>query len=159
MESLSDKVADLKACNIIKIRLQHRCFHVNIAKSLRASILKIICKLLLLPLEVFCIRNLLILACQCFIWYTRRLYMAAAYLFFNYNCILVYEISFSNTLCSIYRSNTLLWKIHDIAKINFDCFAIDESNQVKNSCTIMRCQGYFLKIALGMRLFPIHFKK
>ena len=53
MKSLSDKVADLKACNIIKKRLEHKCFLVNIAKSLRASILKIICKWLLLPLEVF----------------------------------------------------------------------------------------------------------
>ena len=80
--------------------------------------------------------------------------MAAAYLFFNYNCILAYEISFSDTrkLCSIYRSNQPLWKIHGIASINFDCFAIEESNQVKISCVIMRCQGYFLKIALGTRL-------
>ena len=46
----------------MKERLQHRCFPVNIAKSLRTSILKIICKQLLLPLEVFCVRNLLILA-------------------------------------------------------------------------------------------------
>ena len=72
MESHSDKVADLKACNIIKKRLQHRCFHVNIAKSLRTSILKIICKRLLLPLEVFCIRNMLILAMTIFILYTQE---------------------------------------------------------------------------------------
>ena len=40
--------------------------------------------------------------------------MAAAYLFFNYNCILDYEISFSVTrkLCSIYRSTQPLRKIH-----------------------------------------------
>ena len=31
-------------------------------------------------------------------------------------------------------------------------FAIDESNQVKISRVIMWCQGYFHKIALGMRL-------
>ena len=61
MESLSDEVADLKVCNIKK-RLQHGCFPMNIAKSLRTSILKIIYKWLLLPLEVFCIRNLLISA-------------------------------------------------------------------------------------------------
>ena len=40
-------------------------------------------------------------------------------------------------LSSIYRSNQPLWKIHDIAYINFDCFTIGESN---------------LKIALGTRL-------
>ena len=43
MESLSDKVAKSKAWKIIKNRLQHRYFPVNIAKSFRASILKIIC--------------------------------------------------------------------------------------------------------------------
>ena len=34
MESISNKVVDLKACNVIKKRLQRRCFPVNIAKSL-----------------------------------------------------------------------------------------------------------------------------
>ena len=38
----------LKACNFIKKRLQHRCFPVNIAKFLRTPILKNICKPLLL---------------------------------------------------------------------------------------------------------------
>ena len=32
-----NKVADLKACNFLKTRLQHRCFLVNIAKLLRAE--------------------------------------------------------------------------------------------------------------------------
>ena len=53
MESLSNRVAGLKASHVIKERLQHRCFPVNIAKSLRTSILKIICKRLPLPLDVF----------------------------------------------------------------------------------------------------------
>ena len=78
--------------------------------------------------------------------------MPTAYLFLNYNCIWAYEISYSNALCCIYRSNQPLWKTHGIASINFGCFAIDESNQVKISREIMRCQGYFLKIALGMNL-------
>ena len=78
--------------------------------------------------------------------------MATTYLFHDYNCIFAYEISFLNTLSIIYRSNQPLRKIHDIAYINFDCFAIGESNQVKISRAIIRCQGYFLKIALGMRL-------
>ena len=30
MKSLSNKVADRKACNVIEKRLQHRCFPVNI---------------------------------------------------------------------------------------------------------------------------------
>ena len=33
------------------------------------------------------------------------------------------------------------------------CFTIDESNEVKISREVMWCQGYFLKIALGARLF------
>ena len=32
------KVADLKTCNFVKTRSQHRCFSVNIAKFLRTSI-------------------------------------------------------------------------------------------------------------------------
>ena len=62
MESLSNKAVDLEACSVIKKRFPHRCFPVNIAKSLTTCILKIVCKRLLLPLEVFCMRNLLILA-------------------------------------------------------------------------------------------------
>ena len=62
IESLSNEAEDFKPCNVVKKRLQHRCFPLNIAKSLRTSILKIICKRLLQPPEVFCIRNLLILA-------------------------------------------------------------------------------------------------
>ena len=59
----------------MKERLQHRCFPVNIAKSLRASILKIICKQLLLPLEVFGVRNLLILAMtMLYLVYKKTLY-------------------------------------------------------------------------------------
>ena len=56
------------------------------------------------------------------------------------------------TLRFLYRLNQPLWKIHGIASINFNCFTIDESNQVKVSRKIMRCQGYFFKIALGTRL-------
>ena len=54
LESLFNKVADLQDCNVIKMRLQHRCFSVNIAKYFRAAILKIICGRLLLSLEGFC---------------------------------------------------------------------------------------------------------
>ena len=37
LETLFNKVAELKACNFIKKRLQHRYFPVNIAKLLRAA--------------------------------------------------------------------------------------------------------------------------
>ena len=37
LESLFNKVSGLEACIFIKKRLQHRCFHVSIAKSLRTS--------------------------------------------------------------------------------------------------------------------------
>ena len=90
--------------------LLKRVFSCEYCKIFKSIYFQIICKRLLLPLEVFCIRNLLILA-------MRMLHLAAAYLFFNYNCIFAYEISFSDTrkLCSIYRSNQPLWKIHSIA--------------------------------------------
>ena len=48
LESLFHKVAALKACSFNKKRIQHRCFPVNIAKFLRAPILKNICERLLL---------------------------------------------------------------------------------------------------------------
>ena len=37
LESLFNKVAELKGCSFIKQRLQHRYFHVNIAKILRTA--------------------------------------------------------------------------------------------------------------------------
>ena len=40
LESLFNKVAGLKAYNLIKKRLQHSCFPVNIAKFVRTPILK-----------------------------------------------------------------------------------------------------------------------
>ena len=48
LESLFHKIAALQVCNFIKKRLQHMCFAVNIAKFLRAPILKNICERLLL---------------------------------------------------------------------------------------------------------------
>ena len=46
--SLINKAKGLHAGNLIKKRLQHRCFLVNNAKFLRTPILKNICKPLLL---------------------------------------------------------------------------------------------------------------
>ena len=34
LESIFNKVAGLKSCNVIEKRLQHRCFPVNIAQVL-----------------------------------------------------------------------------------------------------------------------------
>ena len=48
LESLFNKIADLKFCNFIKKKLQHRYFTVNIAKFLRAPVPKNICERLLL---------------------------------------------------------------------------------------------------------------
>ena len=60
LESLFNKVVGQKACNkkeTIKKRNQHRCFLVNIAKFLRTPILKNICYLLLLILQVMYARD------------------------------------------------------------------------------------------------------
>ena len=38
LESLFSEVAEVKVCNLIKKRLQHRCFPVNTAKCLRTAI-------------------------------------------------------------------------------------------------------------------------
>ena len=48
LESLFNQVADLQSSNFVKKRLQHRCFPVKYAKFLRTSILKNICKRVLL---------------------------------------------------------------------------------------------------------------
>ena len=48
LESLFNKVSGLQAWSFIRKRLQHRCFHVNIAKYLRTPILMNICQQLLL---------------------------------------------------------------------------------------------------------------
>ena len=40
LESLFNKVAGLKVWNFVLKRLQHRCFPVNMAKFLRAPVMK-----------------------------------------------------------------------------------------------------------------------
>ena len=57
LKPLFNKVADVQAYNVVKKRLQNKCFPVNITKSLREPsyfILIIICERLLLPLKVIC---------------------------------------------------------------------------------------------------------
>ena len=58
--------------------------------------------------------------------------MAAAYLFFNHNCILAYEIYFLDTrkLCSMYRPNQPLWKIHT-ALHKLILIVLQLTNQIK----------------------------
>ena len=51
LKHLFNKVAGLQACNLMKKRLQHRYFPINIAKLLRTPILKNICEGLLLMME------------------------------------------------------------------------------------------------------------
>ena len=43
LESLFNKAAGLKACSLIKKRLQHKCFPLKFAKFLKIPILKNIC--------------------------------------------------------------------------------------------------------------------
>ena len=50
LASLFNKVSGFQGCNVIKKRLQNRCFPVNIANFLRTTILKNICERLLLYL-------------------------------------------------------------------------------------------------------------
>ena len=47
LESLFNKLANLKVCNAIKIELLRKCFPVKFAKFLRAPILKNICERML----------------------------------------------------------------------------------------------------------------
>ena len=51
LETVFSKVAGFKACNFITKKVQHRCFPVKFAKSLRIPILKNICERLLLYLH------------------------------------------------------------------------------------------------------------
>ena len=159
LESLCNKVADLQTCNVIKKRHQRRCFPmntvVNIAKSLRTPFLTIIWQRLLLPLEVFCIKTLLISTMRMLhLTYQKTIWLQLIYflttvafglmkyrLWIDGNNLRVLVKDF--ILYSIYGSNQSLWEIHGIASINFDCFTIDESKQVKISRKIMQCQGYF----------------
>ena len=62
LELLVKKVADLKACNFIKKRLQHRCFFVNIAILLRRVIFKNICEWLLMA-NVLWLKKANVLSC------------------------------------------------------------------------------------------------
>ena len=48
LESLFNRFACFKTCNVLKKTLRHRCFPVNIAKILRTFILMKICEQLLL---------------------------------------------------------------------------------------------------------------
>ena len=112
-----NKVADLLVCNIIKKILQHRCFLVNIAKSLKALILKIICERLLLSLEVFCkdfvdnsYENASFGILEDSIW-LQLIYFLTTIAFWFMK--ILFWIDGDNL--STYRSNQPLWKIHGIA--------------------------------------------
>ena len=49
---ISQYTVKFQLCNVIKKRIQHRCFPVNIAKFLRTPIFKNICKTLLLSVSI-----------------------------------------------------------------------------------------------------------
>ena len=131
LESLCNKVADLQTCHIIKKVLQQRRFSmntvVNIAKSLRTPFLAIIWKRLLLPLEVFCIKTLLILAVRMlYLTYYKSMWLQLIYFLTTIAFALMKYLFWRDgnnlrvlvkdfTLCSSYGSNQSLWKIHGIA--------------------------------------------
>ena len=128
LEYLFNKVADLQASNFILKRLQHRCFSVNIAKLLRPSILKNICKSngCICLLKYF-VKTLSILAVRMLRFaYYRTIWLQVIYFittiafwFVKY----LFRIDGDDlgglakdfTLCSIYRTNQTFWKIHEIA--------------------------------------------
>ena len=56
-ESLFNKLAGLKGCNLIKKRLEHRCFPVKFTNFLRTPILNNICKRLLLNISNICLKD------------------------------------------------------------------------------------------------------
>ena len=88
--------------------------------------------------------------------HTRRLFVDAACLFLKYTFRFIYEMSFfywwdtysnylkviQNFLCVLLSALNSQNSRH--SSINFTS-TIGESNQVKVSHEIMRCQGYFLK--------------
>ena len=127
LESLFNKVADLQACDFIKKRLQYGCFPVNITKSFRAAILKIICKRLLLPLELICIdfgdigyENASFSILEKFIW-LKPIYFLTTIAFWLMKYFFLIDgdilrvLAKNLTLCCIYRSNQPSWKIRDTA--------------------------------------------
>ena len=56
-ESLFNKLAGLKGCNLIKKRLEHKCFPVKFTNFLRTPILNNICKRLLLNISNICLKD------------------------------------------------------------------------------------------------------
>ena len=67
LESTFNNVEGLQACIFIRIRLQQRCFPVNIAKFLRAHILKYICERLLRYSEIYTSNNQIYILAEKFI--------------------------------------------------------------------------------------------
>ena len=100
MESLLNKVADLKVCNVIKKRLQHRCFP-EYSEIIKSTYFVIVCEWLLLPLEVFC-KDFVDISYENASFGLLEDYMAASYLTLNYNCTLAYEISCGIMWCQGY---------------------------------------------------------
>ena len=148
LEPVFNKVAVVQVCNVIKKRLQHRCFPVNIAKSLRAPILIIICERLPQSLELFC-KDFVDISYENASFGILEDSTAATYLFLNYNCILSSEISFFGLMATNSVLTKHLTRAVFIAQIShyenltalhkLISFTIDESDQVKISREIMPC--------------------
>ena len=100
--------------------------------------------------SVFCMNFVDISYNNC---HTRRLYVAAAYLCLKYKFILVCGMSFSDWWVHwLVQSVTEFVTLTALRKLVSIFLQLTKSNQVKFFREIMLCQGYFLKIALGMRV-------
>ena len=79
LESTFNNVEGLQACIFIRIRLPQRCFPVNIAKFLRAHILKYICERLLRYSEIYTSNNqIYILAEKLILGFTKYFIICSA---------------------------------------------------------------------------------
>ena len=119
------------------------------------------------PIELFC-KDLLILALrmrQDFIW-LQPIYFLTIIVFLSVKFLfLIVEVTLNQLHQSVSWAKDIVREVfivqisHDGKFkycINFDCFIIDKSNQIKTSCKILWCQSLFLKIALGTRLAYIY---
>ena len=129
------KLQTLRVYNIIKKKLQHRCLPVNMPKLLRTSILKIICKRLLLALEVLCIRNFLILAMGMLhlayektlcgsslsIFLTAIAFWPVKYLFRILCSVFIAQISHYGKFTPLHKSIAIALQLTNQIKWNFPC--------------------------------------
>ena len=86
--------SDYKIWKVHENLLKYKSLEEEFNNFKNTFFLTIIRKQLLLPVEVFCVKTLLILAMRMLHFDIVEEYMAAAYIFLNYNCIWAHEIYF-----------------------------------------------------------------